>query len=67
MKISSCACLLLVAVSALAPRAASAVDIDYTVTGLTAWNGLTFQNAAFDPPPELERRTLPALWPFARD
>jgi hypothetical protein len=49
-----CACLLLVALSALAPRAAQAVDIDYTVTGLTAWNGfgLNGQGAEFDPTPD---------------
>ena len=51
MKLSR-ACLLLVAVSALAICAAKALNIDYTITGLTAWNGLLFQDAAFDPTPD---------------
>ena len=51
MKLSR-ACLLLVALSASAPRAAQAVDINYTITGLTAWNGAFFQQAQFDPTPD---------------
>jgi hypothetical protein len=51
MKISR-ACLLLVALSALAPRAAQALNIDYTLSGLTAWNGGFGQQTAFDPTPD---------------
>lgn len=53
MKICRACLLLCVAVSALAPRAAQALDIDYTLTGLTAWNGAGFgQGTAFDPTPD---------------
>jgi opacity protein-like surface antigen len=50
----SCACVLLVAVSALATSAAQAVDIDYTVTGLTTWNGRYGEGISpgFDPTPD---------------